>query len=71
MKDHEILASGVGELSFSSPQSHTISFFDSVLVFTPSGDIIWRGRTVETDEELRRAVIDVRNCLLGVPPGPK
>jgi hypothetical protein len=54
-----------GHFVIAAPESYPIRFFDSVLVLTPQGEIIWHGRTVETDAELRQAVIDVRDYILG------
>jgi hypothetical protein len=34
-----------------------------VLRFEPTGDLYWRGRKIESDAELREAVIDVHRCL--------
>jgi hypothetical protein len=49
-------------ITFSSGFSPT-----ATLVFRANGDLEWNGRVVQSDEELKQAVIDVKNILTPKP----
>lgn len=38
-----------------------------VLRLTPEGDVVWRGRKVEGDDEFRAAMMDLRKVLVPAP----
>jgi hypothetical protein len=32
---------------------------------TPEGDIFWKGKEIESDDDFKLAMIDLKNCLMG------
>lgn len=39
-----------------------------VIKIDPDGRIFWNGREVESDDEFKGAMMDMRNCLMGIVP---
>lgn len=37
-----------------------------VIKIDPDGRIFWNGREVESDDEFKGAMMDMRNCLMGI-----
>ncbi len=36
-----------------------------VIKITPEGDIFWKGKEIESDDDFKLAMIDLKNCLMG------
>ena len=64
MSEATILNATIGVASNSLTHAFYSKNAEPIRVFRPDGEMLWRGRIVETDAELRQAVIDLRNTLV-------
>lgn len=53
----------------SDPSQFPTCFFNQnkeVIKITPEGGIFWNGREIESDAEFKLAMLDLKNCLMGI-----
>jgi hypothetical protein len=72
-KEIDAMSSGfgaaIGSIIASDPTKFSTCFYKQnreVIKITPEGEVLWNGREIESDDEFKLAMLDLKNCLMGV-----